>query len=104
MALIAMALHIHDMVTDSQNLQNLLPILFECIPKGRLNRIGLWEPPARHKARIGGGRLSALRKPLKVVGIVDRSARNGLARDPGEGLVAARAEHLVTVMLASEVF
>ena len=40
--------------------------------------------------------LTALGEPLEVVGIVDRSCGDGLARDPGEGTVAARTEHLVT--------
>ncbi len=103
-ALVAMAFHVHHMITDTEDLQNRLPILLEGIPKAGLDMIGLGKTPARHKARIGRGRLTALGEPLKVVGIVNGAARNGLARDPGEGLVAARAEHLVASVYFTDHF
>jgi hypothetical protein len=82
MPLVAMTFHVHHVATDTEDLLDLLPILFERIPKGVLNMRGLRETSARDKSRIGRSRLTALRKPLKVVRIVNDAARNGLARDP----------------------
>ena len=94
-ALIAMALNIHDVRTDAEDFQDLLAIVLGRISKAALNVIGIRKTAARNKSGILGRMLAALGEPLKVVGIVDMTGLDGLAGVPGEWLMAARAEHLV---------
>ena len=77
-----MALNIHDVRTDTEDLQDLLAIVLGRISKAALNVIGIRKTAARNKSGILGRMLAALGEPLKVVGIMDDSRFDGLARGP----------------------
>jgi len=92
------------MIADAENIEDLLAILFGRGSQGCLDMVGIGQASARNEPRICWSVLTALGEPLKVVGVVDVAGLDGLAGDPGERLVAARAEHLVAVSNNSTVY